>query len=40
MTELLKNQLVQLAIIVSISISILWAIKYFIALLIEKRNAK
>lgn len=39
MTELLNNHLVRLAIIVSISISILWAIKYFIALLIEKRNA-
>lgn len=39
MTLFLKNQLVQLAIIISMSISILWAIKYFIALLIEKRKA-
>ncbi len=39
MTQLLNNQLVRLAIIVSISISILWSIKYFIVLLIEKRKA-
>ena len=39
MTELLSNQLVQLTIIISMSISIIWAIRYFIALLIEKRNA-
>ena len=39
MTQLLNNQLVQLTIIISMSISIIWAIRYFIALLIEKRNA-
>lgn len=40
MTEFLNNQLVQIAIIISMSISILWAIKYFIILFIEKRKAK
>ncbi len=40
MTEILNNQLVQLAIIVSISISILWTIKYFIVLFVEKRKAQ
>ncbi|MCB9789974.1 hypothetical protein H6762_03245 [Candidatus Nomurabacteria bacterium] len=40
MTELLNNQLVQITIVVSICISILWAIKYFIILFIEKRKAQ
>ena len=40
MTEFLNNQLVQIAIIISMSISILWAIKYFIILFIEKRKAQ
>ena len=40
MTELLNNQLVQIALIISVSISILWAIKYFIILFIEKRKTQ
>ncbi|WKZ30227.1 MAG: hypothetical protein QY314_00425 [Candidatus Dojkabacteria bacterium] len=40
MNQLLNNQFVQLAIIISMSISILWAIKYFIVLFIEKRKAQ
>lgn len=40
MNQLLNNQLVQIAIIISMSISILWAIKYFIILFIEERKAQ
>jgi GTPase SAR1 family protein len=40
MTELLNNQLVQIAMVISMSISILWAIKYFVILFMEKRKAQ
>lgn len=40
MNQLLNNQLVQIAIIISMSISILWAIKYFIILFIEKSKVQ
>jgi hypothetical protein len=40
MTELLNNQLILIAIIISISISILWTIKYFIFLLTEKSKSQ